>query len=128
MSTPPKVFLLKMSEFLTVIFLQSTGLVDYLTRNGVITHTERQEIENFTTDRMKKLIGTWCKKSNVTMKHFLEALEAIERFDAIEDAYSMIVADCRIVANQLNVPAATIDVGLLTTSRALTIQARTNYS
>lgn len=84
-----------------------------------LNFAETQRVEA-SSDKTKEVIMVWCRKQNATMSQLLQALRSLGRFDVIEDVYDDIVADCLAASEQLS--NNQVDMKLITSSRALTIQ------
>ncbi len=93
-----------------------SGLADLIQLKG----NERNKVEA-SKDKTRELIGIWCRRPNVTIGDLMNALVAIDRHDVREDVLEMVLADC-VQVNRDCSASISIDVNLLTTSRALTIQ------
>ena len=67
-----------------------------------ISENSRVEISS-PNDRVNVIINIWSRKPGIMVKHLLEALDIIERFDAVEDMAENVKADC-LHASTSNIP------------------------
>lgn len=86
-----------------------------------LTPDEKQKVESaYKQDYTRSIISIWCNKTGVTVQHLVEALEAMDRYDAVEDAQRLLVSDCRAAAVAMT--ARVTDVNALDKTNALTLQ------
>ena len=58
------------------------------------------KIESSSTNPTRDLIRIWCRTTDVSVLNLIEAIQALDRYDIIDDIEDLLIEDCQLAINQ----------------------------